>query len=825
MGFDGLKSKQPIHSQHRSFVEHNLQKTLPVARQEEPHLVDRKSYKKRYTEPSEHRSIFEAKSSPNRDAILELMKNPNPLFVKHLKDVQESNPRCVCRHLIISKQSKPEKYQAKEQNVHGSTSKRHNIDLKQAYEKSILARSSILASTQNCPKLSKIRGEEKDTSGIVIWKPDYRMAQDANNCFSSHDTLGANISRSRKSEVKMSDWRNNEDFLETLDLVDGVAASASRVRGTKKTGKKVVKELREPSQTMKGIESKVAAKRFSGEVQEAFSPIRTDFPSCVKEIPGTGRLHNLSGIDITSPAEVIRMTYYNSTESFIRRQAKKRLLERRRRAQRYQHGRTGGMGSTFGEMKNLKAASARLDGPLVISSADGRKECLDIKPRSISLPPPGTRNVKLNAECEHRTGNKLLTFKEDRYRRQSKVHGSFNEKQELSFKTSRSSNINSKSWHRSASNSHALLENHIDEVDLLKKDSLEEKTMAPPTTTATRTIGTGASTIPEYLTAVSPSSNKCYSDSSRSVLKQCVSFHGAQKHSNSKHLFSLSISLLLDYNFLVVYVSLCFAFTLIYINKRSLYGPAKKVSILQLLAGSSGSSKEADPNPILALEVPSREDVSSGPECSIQVTTDLLDLGEQLSLLSRESKSGCDDSPGERSRLALDANELGGSECWESFYIADVLTECDLYDMDTDALIPSLNGPNHPLGPWVFHKLETTYCDEPSAPKYERMLLFDRIRSAVLEISQSCMNQLCPWVKVSAELGLKSPKCKLRDELLKLLAIQDAEVIELISGKVIDKVTSWGDLKNSIDMIAKIIERSLTNDLLMELVTELQLDE
>ena len=203
----------------------------------------------------------------------------------------------------------------------------------------------------------------------------------------------------------------------------------------------------------------------------------------------------------------------------------------------------------------------------------------------------------------------------------------------------------------------------------------------------------------------------------------------------------------------------------------------------------------------------------------------LVDLREQHSLLSRESKSGCDDSPVERSRLALDANELGGSECWESFYIADVSTECDLYDMDTDALIPSLNGPNHPLGPWVFHKLETTYCDEPSAPKYERMLLFDRIRSAVLEISQSCMNQLCPWVKVSAELGLKSPKCKLRDELLKLLAIQDAEVIELISGKVIDKVTSLGDLKNSIDMIAKIIERSLTNDLLMELVTELQLDE
>ena len=122
----------------------------------------------------------------------------------------------------------------------------------------------------------------------------------------------------------------------------------------------------------------------------------------------------------------------------------------------------------------------------------------------------------------------------------------------------------------------------------------------------------------------------------------------------------------------------------------------------------------------------------------------------------------------------------------------------------------------------LLNKVETKYCDESSARKYERMLLFDRIISAILETSQSCMNQ-CPWVKpVLAEFCLKWPKCKLRNELHKLLEIKDAEVVELISGKVIDKVTYCGDLRNSVDMIGKIIERSLTNDLLMELVTELQ---
>ena len=204
-----------------------------------------------------------------------------------------------------------------------------------------------------------------------------------------------------------------------------------------------------------------------------------------------------------------------------------------------------------------------------------------------------------------------------------------------------------------------------------------------------------------------------------------------------------------------------------------------------------------------------------------------LDIRKQLSLLSRESKSNFDaplhiktDFDGEGSSLALDANEVAVSESWESFYIADVLMECGLYDTDTD--IFSSKSATHSLGPWVFRNLENKYSDEISAPKYERMLLFDRICSAVLEISQSYINT-CPWVKpMTADIGLKWPKCDLRNELHRLLAIQDAEVPKRKSGKVIDKVPNWGDLRNSVDMIGIKIERSLKNDLLIELVKELQ---
>ncbi|KAK1392622.1 hypothetical protein POM88_011678 [Heracleum sosnowskyi] len=795
MVFNGLKSQKPIHRQHKSSVEHNLPRTSPVALQGDAHLLGGKSNKKRFTEQPECKDIFEdkfTKSGSNKDTILELLEKPNTLFLKHLQGVRESSSRSLCSHLPIPRQSSLEISEAKDQKVKRKTSKGHNIGSKKTHENGILSLSSTLSSTRDHPRPSKIgevkEGTNKGTSRIVILKPNYAMVREAPNFFSSHDPSRVKVSGSRKAKGNMNDRTTDEDF------VDGVEVSASRVREDKRKGKKLIKESSETTRVMKETEAKGTSKRFNRDVQGVFTRMRTDFPFNIREIPGTGGLHDFSQIDSASESEVMKMTSYDSTESLISIQAKKRLLERWRKAQRNEHVRASRKGSTLGEMlcipedklKNLDASNARRDSPLGISSAYGWTDKLSkIKPRSRSSPPPGTRNEELYAERIHRNDDKLLLSKEARYQSQSdEVHGNFTKKEDFSSKNSRSSKRKSQSRHRRAYNSYALLESHIScyETDLMKNDFPEEKYMVPPPVTST--FGTGASTTVEYLTASSTFSDACYPDISISMLERCDSSGAGQEH-YLKHLGAE--------------------------------------------AESSGRSKEADPSPISVLEVTSREDVSSGTEHFKQVSVDLHDLRKQLSLLSRESKTIFDapmhietDFAGEGSGLAADDEEIVVSECWESFYIADVLIECGLYDLDTCIFMPILKGPNHPLGPWVFHNLEKKYCNEMSAPKYERMLLFDRIRAAVLEISQSRMS---PWVKpVTTELGLKWPKCELRNELHKLLAIQDTEVKEVISGKVIDKVTYWGDLRNSVDIIGTKIEWSLTNDLLMELVFELQFD-
>ncbi|XP_074379212.1 uncharacterized protein LOC141720607 [Apium graveolens] len=789
LGFNGLKSQKPIHRQHKSFAEHNLLRTSPVGLQGDSHYLGGKSHKKRFTEQPECKDIFEdkfTKSGSNKDAILELLEKPNSLFLKHLQGVQESSSSSLCSHLPIPKQSKLEIYEAKDQSVKKKTSKKHNIGSKKTHENGILSQSSTLSSTHNHPRQSKIGGQEKEgtdkgTSRIVILKPNYAMAQDASNFLSSHD-----LSRIKISGSRISKGHTDKDF------VDGVEVSATRVREDKKKGKKVIRESSETKHIMNEAEAKEASKRFNSDVREVFTRMRTNFPSYIREIPGTGGLHDFSRIDSASESEVMKMTSYDSTESFISRQAKKRLLERWRRAQRNEQARAGDKGSTLGEMlciseeklANLDAANARWDSPLGISSADGwTDKHSKIKPRLRSLPPPGTRNEEVYAEHEHRTDDKLLMSKQARYRSQSDtVHGNVLEKQDFSSKNSRSGKGKLKSRHRRACNSHALLESHINryETDLVKTNFPAKKSMFLPTVTST--FSTGASTTLEYLTASSTFSDVCCPDISRNMPERCDSSGAGLEHSNPKHLGAN--------------------------------------------AEFSGRSKEADPSPISVMEVTSREHVSSGPECFKEVSIDLQDIRKQISLLSMESKTIFDapmhietDFSGEGSGLAANDEEIIVYECWESFYIADVLIESGLHDMDTDIFMLSLKGPNHLLGPWVFYNLEKKYCDEISAQKHERMLLFDRIRSAVLEISQS---HVSPWVKlVTTKLDLNWP---LRHEVHKLLAMQDSEVKEVISGKVIDKVTFWGDLRYSVDMIGTKIEWSLTNDLLMELVMELEFD-
>lgn len=204
----------------------------------------------------------------------------------------------------------------------------------------------------------------------------------------------------------------------------------------------------------------------------------------------------------------------------------------------------------------------------------------------------------------------------------------------------------------------------------------------------------------------------------------------------------------------------------------------------------------------------------------------LLELRKQLQLLKRESKAYAeaptliksDNDVGQGLTKAVEDKGIVRSECWESSYIVDVLMESGFNDIDPDMFMSTWHSLDCPLGLWVFDNLEKKYSDEITGLKYERRLLFDCINSAFLEISQSFMDPF-PWVRSVMGFGSKWQKCEVRDELLKLLAIQEKEANEDISGKQLDKEMHWLDSRDSIDVIGMEIEKLLIDDLITELVT------
>lgn len=205
-----------------------------------------------------------------------------------------------------------------------------------------------------------------------------------------------------------------------------------------------------------------------------------------------------------------------------------------------------------------------------------------------------------------------------------------------------------------------------------------------------------------------------------------------------------------------------------------------------------------------------------------------LELQNQLQLLKRQSnaytgapmlvKSDYGVSQGLPS--PVEDKEMVKSQCWESSYIADVLNELGFkrYN-DPDLLITTWYSSDSPLGPWVFDNLENKYYDGINKCKHERRLLFDRINSALAEISESYMDR-CPWVRSTrSRFHMKWQKREVRVELRKMLAVQENEAnYDISGGKLLDKEMNWLNSRDTINTIGREIETLLINELLTEFV-------
>ncbi|KAL3536356.1 hypothetical protein ACH5RR_004817 [Cinchona calisaya] len=264
--------------------------------------------------------------------------------------------------------------------------------------------------------------------------------------------------------------------------------------------------------------------------------------------------------------------------------------------------------------------------------------------------------------------------------------------------------------------------------------------------------------------------------------------------------------------------------------QESALGQAEGASASLKCAGpepeSSESSKEADHHsPVSVLEVSSMEDVSSSSDCFETVNARLNELRMQLQLLKIESGGytgpavlslSSKDVMQQQPEVVYEEKSFVGRDSWESSYIVDAILYSGLEEFDSDTSVASWHSPECPLGSWVFTNLEKKYNGNTTDLKFERRLLFDRINSALLEIFQQHAHQ-CPWVQPKMIGTSKWPKHGIKDYLIKLLVNQEQKVNGVQENRL-DREMNWLGYGDEMDVIGKEIEKLLIDDLIGEVV-------
>ncbi|KAL8133347.1 uncharacterized protein LOC141712490 [Apium graveolens] len=808
MGLDELPSLQVIYRPQDTPVVNHRQKTSPRRSQRDDNPCEARSNQKSYVEQPQFKDVFEdtTKKSGNRNnASVELHQPSDYLFTEHLH-MHISPPSYTYDQIAILKPLNPRKQKTK--------ARGWKAGMKCPVKDDFPRHTHSNHGSQSLVKSSTSSADRKDESEIlpkriVILKPNYAKVQSASNSLSSPDSSDSNFSDYRNHK-QYANTLKSEYYLRNMEIREDLDFTKPRSRKTTKPVKKVTREMRDTSSCM--MNNRDTANKLYEKGGEDFGLVMDTISSSVRGSPDVRDLYDFSGNVSACESEGMNFTSYDMRESFVTSEAKKRLLERLKKAQKNKDTRVNSKESilremyqdvgldskkiTLGEMlstpdaniRNLEANMSRK------SSRDGVNDIYSkLTSNSRSVRPLSIRSEKQNADGEHRVNDKLLMPKVVPHQYQRKaVNRNCKKKKISSSNSSRSSKRSSQSDRlRYAYNSDSLLESRSNqdqmEINLNKKGSTDEQLVIPQT--------------PNSVASVEAAAN--IQDGSRT--QSLVSFYE----------FSPKISLCMekyDYSF---------------VGDQEDFTP----QCTKVEAESTESSKDANnPSPVSVLEVTVREDdVLSCNGSFEQVSADLRELQKQLQLLKRESKSFTGDPTLKNDCDAMqepvtsfEDEGIHTHERRESAYIIDVLTESGFRDSDIDAFMSTCYSPDCPLGPWVFDNIENKLYGEVTGLKHERRLLFDRINSALLEIPKTIM-ETCPWVRPSTVgIGFKGQKYEITDELHKLLRGQEKEAYEDVLEKLLDKEMNWVGSRDFVDAIGTDIEKLLEEELLTELVNEVE---
>lgn len=763
----------------------------------------------------------------NNELFMKFLQQPDALFTKHLHDLQGVMPQSQSGYRSALKSSHSSRY---ESNGLGQKYERENLG-SQKHQDGHVGHPYSRHVANNLPQSSKIQFEEQNEPAafptrIVVLKPNFGKAQNPTKPVSSPCS--------------------SHDFPADFRL-PGVRNQEAELRGKKKFPEVVGltrQNSKEPREIAKEVTRKMRSSIRNGSLNLPASGFRGyagDESSC--DISGSESAYESDVTTISSRAPFNWNSQYQcsssrSTESYVSREAKKRLSERWKLTHRSQEMEVVSRSSTLGEMLAIPDREIRpekLDGmmdrmgfngkvfnnsgprgwvdePLGISSRDGWKDgFVRNLSRSRSLPASSSLlgSPKASTYHENVCDDRFKIPKEVMKRERTKsVKGTPNHKEFLG----RSSRSTVK---RSAHCSSRLYGDSSTKIDFSQRKCKSK-------------YGEGVPSEPDRSTSETHST---ISIDPLSVNENGTDA-GHKKITVPSELsdLDLSTSSLLEGNLPTGDLE-------VLRSQKSSSGDSKgdcrsstgdsfphPVGELQ----PSASAKEPDqPSPVSVLEAPFPDDLSSGSECFESISADLHGLRVQLQLLKLESEayeegpmliSSDEDGVEEPIELADEKMIPKAEENWESLYFADFLTDSGLKDADADTFMARCHSPECPVSLSVFEGLEKKYCKLQSWSRSERRLLFDCINKKLLEIFEH-LTDPHPWVRPARRVvPTKDNKNGLVETLQELLICQDKEAGTDAGEMTLSRDSQWLDMRVDIDIIGREIERLLTDELVAEAI-------
>ncbi|KAL3839578.1 hypothetical protein ACJIZ3_024169 [Penstemon smallii] len=761
----------------------------------------------------------------NKDLLLKFLQQPDSLFVNHLHDEQDGPTSSIGSQIAILKPLNSVKYEgnSKAWNSERDSSNKHDITSHLKRKDGLLLETHNRRRSHISRKAPQILLEEKNDetilpTRIVVLKPNLKKMQNAGVAGSS-----SNHSHYLPNFKKMKEYPSSEGS----ETVSWRRKDSSRNVGFSKPISKEAREI---------------ARQISRQMRDGFDENVDARSTCFRGYAGDESSYDANESDSDSASEVIQMSSRNPlgsnklrryssssvAESSVSREAKQRLSERWRMTQKYQDLEMFGEGSTLGDMLALPDRETRTkqlntnmssggtsnrlgsnskkgirDGPLGISSRDGWKVETKTTCRSRSLPPSidGRSHRRSSYHDELAEEKHQMCSNPTRRGRSKVLKGNPSRKEDFSSEDSKARSKKPLPYHHMFTNGVDSLSEASFEIQLEAsvKELSEQQAMfqmAAKDDTC-KTPAFDVKMIAEHgCTTLASESSEFLPKESSSVAYDDKSAAQDQEGSGRQELHN---------------------------------GPPEQDSPSLKCLGSepdcSESCKEPDhPSPVSVLEVPYTEETSSS-ECFERVSTDLHELRMQLQLLKMESNPNAaevstlvptDEELTQLSPILYGGHYILGAEGWETSYALDVLIGSGLDESSFDMFRTTWYSPDCPLDPKLFNNLEKKYNEVSTGLRSERMLIFDRLNLALIEIFQEHVD-LFPWVMPNlAGLSCIKQKEGISVALEKLID-QDYGNEEILE-RVLDREMQWSDYKGEIDVIGNEIEKLLIDEMILEVV-------